>query len=150
MRKLKTVNERVHQIKSDNDELTTADEEAAQVLGKFFNTVFLNEIDGHDTQSEELVHEEGGWNIVINEDAVMSKLMGLKEDKSPGPDNIHSALLRNCARTVALPLTIIYQKSFSEVTLPDDWKTTVIPIFKKGNKHDSNYRPVRLPDVCAM
>ena len=71
----------------------------------------------------------------------MSKLMGLKEDKSPGPDNIHSALLRNCARTVALPLTIIYQKSFSEVILPDDWKTaTVIPIFKKGtgNKHDAN------------
>jgi len=102
MRKLKTVNERVHQIKSDNDELTTADEEAAQVLGKFFNTVFLNEIDGHDTQSEELVHEEGGWNIVINEDAVMSKLMGLKEDKSPGPDNIHGfgiaeELCKNCS-----------------------------------------------------
>ena len=84
--------------------------------------------------------------------AVMSKLMGLKEDKSPGPDNIHFALLRNCARTVAL-LTIIYQKSFSEDTLLDDWKTaTVIPIFKKGNKHDaSNYRPVSLTSVlCRM
>jgi len=69
----------------------------------------------------------------------MSKLMGLKEDKSPGPDNIHFALLRNCARTVAIPLTIIYQKSFSEVILRDDWKTaTVILIFKKGNKHDAN------------
>jgi len=84
--------------------------------------------------------------------SVMSKLMGLKEDKSPGPDNIHFALLRNCARTVAL-LTIIYQKSFSEDTLLDDWKTaTVIPIFKKGNKHDaSNYRPVSLTSVlCKM
>ena len=84
--------------------------------------------------------------------AVMNKLIGLKEDKSQGPDNIHSALLRNCARTVAL-LTIIYQKSFSEDTLLDDWKTaTVIPIFKKGNKHDaSNYRPVSLTSVlCRM
>ena len=54
--------------------------------------------------------------------AVMSKLMGLKEDKSPGLDNIHFALLRNCARTVAL-LTIIYQKSFSEDTLLDDSMT---------------------------
>jgi len=79
--------------------------------------------------------------------SVMSKLMGLKEDKSPGPDNIHFALLRNCART------IIYQKSFSEDTLLDDWKTaTVIPIFKKGNKHDaSNYIPVSLTSVlCRM
>jgi len=107
MRKLKTVKERVHQIKSDNDQLTTTDGEAAQVLGKFFSSVFLNERDG-------LVQEEDGWNVIINEDTVMSKLMGLKEDKSPGPDNIHSALLRNCARTVAIPLTIIYQKSFSE------------------------------------
>ena len=30
MTKLKTVKERVHQIKSDNDKLTTTDEEAAQ------------------------------------------------------------------------------------------------------------------------
>jgi len=78
--------------------------------------VSLNERDGHDTQSEELVQEEEDWNIIINDDTVMSKLIGLKEDKSPGPDNIHSALLRNCARTVVLPLTIIYQKSFSDVS----------------------------------
>jgi len=53
MKKLKSVKERVHQIKSDNDKLTTTDEEAAQVLGKFFSSVFMNERDGHDTQSEE-------------------------------------------------------------------------------------------------
>jgi len=53
MKKLKSVKERVHQIKSDNDKLTTTDEEDAQVLGKFFSSVFMNERDGHDTQSEE-------------------------------------------------------------------------------------------------
>ena len=58
------------------DQLTTIDKEAAQALGKFFSSVFLNERDGHDTQSEELVQEED-WNIIINEDTVMSKLMGL-------------------------------------------------------------------------
>ena len=53
MKKLKSVKERVHQIKSDNDQLTTTDEEAAQVLWKFFSSVFMNERDGHNTQSEE-------------------------------------------------------------------------------------------------
>ena len=53
-------------------------------------------------ESEELVQKKEDWNIIINDDTVMSKLMELKEDKSPGPDNIHSALLRNCARTVAI------------------------------------------------
>jgi len=41
MTKLKNVKERVHQIKSDNDQLTTTDEEAAQSLGKFFSNVCL-------------------------------------------------------------------------------------------------------------
>jgi len=41
MTKLKTVKERMHQIKSDNDQLTTTDEEAAQSLGKFFSNVCL-------------------------------------------------------------------------------------------------------------
>jgi len=68
-RKLKTVKERVHQIKSDNDQLTTTDEKAAQAVAKFFSSVFVNERDGHDTQSEELVQEED-WNITINEDTV--------------------------------------------------------------------------------
>jgi len=36
----------------------------------------MKEMD-NDTQSEELVQEED-WNIIINEDTVMSKLMGLK------------------------------------------------------------------------
>ena len=92
----------MHQIKYDNNQLTTTDEEAAQALGKFFSSVFLNERDRIDMQSEELVQKKEDWNIIINDDTAMSKLMGLKEDKSPGPDNIHSALLRNCARTVAI------------------------------------------------
>ena len=32
--------------------------------------MFLNERDGHDTQSEELVQEEENWIIIINEDTV--------------------------------------------------------------------------------
>ena len=39
-------------------QLTTTDEEAAQALGKFFSSVFLNERDRHDMQSEELVQEK--------------------------------------------------------------------------------------------
>jgi len=48
----------VHEIKSDKDQLTTTDKEAAQAVAKLFSRVFLNERDGHDTQSEELVQEK--------------------------------------------------------------------------------------------
>ena len=143
----------MHQIKSDNDQLTrpTTDEEAAQALWKFVSRVFLNERDGHDTQSEELVQEEEDWNIIINEDTVMSKLMGLKEDKSPGPDPfcIAEKLCKYCSPSSNNHIIseIIFRRyppgywndCCCFPVIPDDWKTaTVIPIFKKSNKHDAN------------
>ena len=70
------------------------------------------------------------------------KLLKLQEDKAHGPDNIHPAVLRNCADTLSKPLSMIFNKSMQEGLLPEDWKSaTVCPIFKKGDKSDpGNYR----------
>ena len=88
-------------------------------------------------------------NVNINKDIVLDKLLQLKENKAQGPDEIHPAVLKNCAHIVAWPLTIIYRKSLTESALPVDWKlANVVPIFKKGNKNEaSNYRPVSLTFV---
>ena len=85
----------------------------------------------------------------IDEEMVLNKLLKLKVDKAQGPVDIHPAVLSNCAQAVALPLTIVYQKSLQEGILPKDWKlAVVVPIFKKGNKHEaSNYRPVSLTSM---
>ena len=50
---------------------------------------------------------------------------------------------------VAKPLSIIFNKSLQDGTVPQDWKlATVCPIFKKGDRSDpSNYRPVSLTSV---
>ena len=71
--------------------------------------------------------------------------------KSPGPDAIHPHLLKNCADLLALPLSCIFQKSFQNSCLPDDWKSAVVtPLFKKGSKLDpGNYRPVSLTCVSC-
>lgn len=37
--------------------------------------------------------------IIINEEKVRSKLLVLKEDKAQEPDDIHPAVLKNCADT---------------------------------------------------
>ena len=78
-----------------------------------------------------------------------SKLLALKEDKAQGPDDIHPAVLKSCADTVAKPLSKIFNKSLQEGTVPQDWKlATVCPIFKKGDRSDpGNYRPVSLTSV---
>jgi len=79
---------------------------------------------------------------LFTEDIVYKKLCILNVSKSPGPDNIHPHLLKNCADLLAVPLMYIFQDS----SLPDIWKSaTVIPLFKKGSKLDpGNYRPVSL------
>ena len=58
-------------------------------------------------------------------------------------------VLRECAETVAKPLAMIYQKSFDEGVVPENWKeANVSPIFKKERRADAgNYRPVSFTSV---
>ena len=77
----------------------------------------------------------------------------LKPDKSPGPDKIHSRILRECSQSMKTPLTVIFQKSLREGKVPNQWKEAhVTPIYKKGRKKQpSNYRPVSLTSiVCKL
>ena len=80
---------------------------------------------------------------------VMKKLNELQTDKSPGPDDIHPLLLKECATVLAEPLSMMFQRSFDSGILPAEWKTAhIVPIFKKGDRNDrANYRPVSLTSV---
>ena len=41
---------------------------------------------------------------------------------SPGPDNMHTMLLRETAHNIAEPLALIFQRSVKDGIVPDDWK----------------------------
>ena len=74
----------------------------------YFSSVFIDE--GEYTQ---------GYNDKVNMDtglgdAVLKKLQRLQMDKAQGPDDIHPAVLKNCAEIISLPLTLIYEKSLQE------------------------------------
>ncbi|XP_069114394.1 uncharacterized protein [Argopecten irradians] len=58
-------------------------------------------------------------------------------------------LLAKTVNEIKSVLTIIFNKSIQEGTLPDPWKkANVCPIFKKGSRKDpSNYRPISLTSV---
>ena len=47
----------------------------------------------------------------------MNKLQKLQVDKAEGPDDIHPAVVRNCAEIISIPLTMIYEKSLQEEKL---------------------------------
>ena len=71
--------------------------------------------------------------------------------KSPGPDNIHAAFLKQVASEIAPLLTHLFNQSLRIGTVPDSWKqANVTPIYKKGDKTDPrNYRPVSLTSLVC-
>jgi len=71
--------------------------------------------------------------------------------KSPGPDRSHPKVMKECAKSLAEPLTIIINKLFEEGRVPVDWReANIIPIYnKRSKKSPSNYRPVSFPSVTC-
>ena len=148
MQKLRTVKDKVAQLTMENGELSSTDQEAAQILGKYFSSVFVKEMEMKTDDNEPEQDRNDNFKIIIDKVMVKDKLLKLQEDKAQGPDDIHPAVLCNCAEAVSKPLSMIY-KSLEEGVLPEDWKAaTVCPIYKKGDESDpGNYRPVSLTSV---
>ena len=61
--------------------------------------------------------------------------------KATGPDNIPAHFLNKVAREIAPALTVTFQASLNQGTLPCIWKTAaVVPVFKKRSRSDpSNF-----------
>ena len=83
--------------------------------------------------------------------SVRSYLKRLKSNKSPGPDALPNEVLKFLAPSLAYPLCLIFNLSYSSGVFPDRWKIAkVTPIYKcKGSRSQaSNYRPISL--LCSL
>ena len=56
--------------------------------------------------------------IIITKETVLGKLMGLKVDKSPGPDGMHPRVLKDVMGEIANALVSIYQNSLDSGCFP--------------------------------
>ncbi|KAL0881825.1 hypothetical protein ABMA27_001603 [Loxostege sticticalis] len=82
--------------------------------------------------------------IEVLERNVFNLLKTLDLNKSAGPDNIPAIFIVNCAKSLVVPLSLLYRRSLTEGIVPSIWKTAFItPIHKKGPKNRvENYRPI--------
>ena len=78
-------------------------------------------------------------------------ISSLPLNKSPGPDEIHTRVYRDCLPAILGLLTEIINSSLESAKYPDAWKfAEIIPLLKEGD-HEvaSNYRPLSLLAVAS-
>jgi len=156
MRSVQTVKCQVSMLKKVDGTMTTDDSESAQELCNYFGSVFVKDNTKSDPFAEEPKTQDRNGSqtkteIQFDYDLVRKKLSHLQEDISAGPDGIHPIVLKHCTEVLATPLSIIFQKSYADGEIPNDWKlANISPIHKKGSKNKSeNYRPISLTSVVC-
>lgn len=123
----------------------------ANILNEQFSSVFtrenLNIIPGIMGPSQ----YPNITDLQVHPNGVSKLLKDLNPHKAGGPDNIAPTILKECANELGPALSLLFQASLNQGTVPPDWKTAMItPLFKKGDRSKaSNYRPVSLTSICS-
>jgi len=140
----------VGKLTKPDGSITLTDKETANTLNTYFLTVFTRE-NPDDTPRFAMRTEEICETIQITEEKIDKLLNDIKTSKSPGPDNIHPILLKECAEHLKIPITEICKISMKEGKVPYQWKeANVTPIFKAGQKNKpENYRPISVTCLCC-
>ena len=138
-------------LKADGT-MTVGNEDKAKAFNDYFSSVFTREDTDNIPYFEERQFDYKLQTVIITPDKVKRKLQKLKASKCAGPDGFHPRVLRDCADSLDLPLSIIFNKSLQETHLPPPWKdANVKALYKsKGKKIDpGNYRPISLTSVIC-
>lgn len=84
--------------------------------------------------------------IHISSHKICRALSSVDPTKGPGSDGIPPVFLKNTAKDIYKPLSLIFNKCMSEGTFPTAWKhANIIPVHKSGPKNNvEKYRPISL------
>nr|VZH92783.1 unnamed protein product [Spirometra erinaceieuropaei] len=115
---------------TDGVEIADSRDKAAY-FSQFFQSVYTNEARFLPPSTEELPTPSVS-DLLFSEGSVRIELEALNESKSPGPDEIPSKLLKELARELSAPLSMLFQTSFDTGTPPVDWKLAYITPLHKG------------------
>ena len=130
------VKDTISYLVKENGSTIENNEDIATALGQFFQTTFSEETLDHNIITELSVRTTSRLSeITITEQLVLSKLLRLNSNKTPGPDKMHPCLLKNCAASLCKPVCYLFNQSLYTGELPAEWKNAnVTPIHKKGLK----------------
>ena len=89
--------------------------------------------------------------ITVEPGDVKTKINKLKMNSAPGPDKFGPRVLVGLQEVIALPLSIIFNKSLLSGEVPPDWRcANVTSVYKKGSRSIAeNYRPISLTSIIC-
>lgn len=135
-------------IKDDEGHLITDETSIVNRFKTHFHTL-LNET------KEEFIEENEDYLIYYtvqpeilapNLEEIKNIIKILKNNKTPGEDNINAELIKISTPKIISNIHGIIKDSWENGTIPQEWKTAIIcPIYKKGDPMDTkNYRRIAL------
>ena len=139
--------------KQDPQKMTNIDSEKANILGRFFSSVYAKGPDWTWVLSDDekpVIKEKLKLNVT--KEIILEKLLRINSNKSPGPDNLQPRVIKELAHVLVEPLFIIFVQSIELSKVPFGWRLAwITAIFKnKGSKHDPcNYRPISLTSIVC-
>ena len=137
---------RIPEFVSYKSQVRSSPQDQAELFNSFFYEQFS------DTSVYNIAidyNDDDRFDIDFDHVKVRKLLAKINSNKAHGPDGIHGKLLKNCAVGLAYPLSLIFRIVYNTGSIPGEWKlASVVPIFKKGNKHEvCNYRPISLTSL---
>ena len=145
----KTENIGIPTLKTPN-KMCNYDYDKAQALNSHFESVF-------NKKTNQGIPDKGKSpypsisHLQISIDGVAKQLQNLNPSKASGPDEMSPRVLNMVANEIAPALRFLFQQSYDQQTVPDQWRQAMVSaIHKGGQKADpSNYRPISLTCICC-
>ena len=148
----KPIKNSIGPLKNENGRIVSKDLEMAELLNKYFTSVFTRR--NTSASPEAVIKYEGEQvldKIVFTVEDIKTKIRKLNKYKAPGPDEFYPRVIKELESEIAPHFYNIYRLSVSQRKAAKDWKlANVPPIHKGGSKNDpGNYRPISLTSVVC-
>ena len=136
-------------ISNDDDIVFTDDANKARILNDYFCTVFT--VDNNILPVCDKFDKHSINTVIFNFENVYKALRNLPDKTSRSPDGFPALFLKLIALSIAFPLSMLFEMSMLQGSIPNIWKTAIVcPIFKKGvSSLAANYRPISLTCIVC-
>ena len=113
----------------------------AALFNEFFSTVYSSDKVNYEDLQVDVLHPDLLFEISTTQREVENNLVNLNAKKVTGVDGIPARILKSCARELSMPLTKLFNLSFSLGEVRLTWKrANVTPVFKDNAKENvENY-----------